>query len=38
MNLIKYFLLFLFHLFGFNYDEIDYTKETEEVVDIAGLQ
>ncbi|RYM32806.1 trans-2-enoyl-CoA reductase family protein [Brumimicrobium glaciale] len=27
-----------FHLFGFNYDEIDYTKETEEVVDIAGLQ
>jgi enoyl-[acyl-carrier protein] reductase/trans-2-enoyl-CoA reductase (NAD+) len=27
-----------FHLFGFNYNEIDYTKETEEVVDIAGLQ
>ncbi len=27
-----------FHLFGFNYDEIDYTKETEEVVEIPGLQ
>lgn len=27
-----------FHLFGFNYDEVDYTKETEEVVEIPGLQ
>ncbi|HZH86248.1 MAG TPA: enoyl-ACP reductase FabV [Brumimicrobium sp.] len=27
-----------FHLFGFNYDEIDYTAETEEMVNIPGLQ
>ncbi|WP_107038715.1 enoyl-ACP reductase FabV [Brumimicrobium mesophilum] len=27
-----------FHLFGFNFDEIDYTKDTEEVVEIPGLQ
>ena len=27
-----------FNLFGFNYDEVDYTKETEEVVEIPGLQ
>src|SRR5690554_624454 len=27
-----------FHLFGFNYDEIDYIAETEEMVNIPGLQ
>ncbi|PWH86613.1 enoyl-ACP reductase FabV [Brumimicrobium oceani] len=27
-----------FHLFGFNFEEVDYSKETEEVVKIAGLQ
>lgn len=27
-----------FNLFGFNYDEIDYEKDTNEMVDIPGLQ
>lgn len=27
-----------FNLFGFNYDEIDYSLEAEEIVDIPGLQ
>jgi enoyl-[acyl-carrier protein] reductase/trans-2-enoyl-CoA reductase (NAD+) len=27
-----------FHLFGFNYDEVDYTLEAEEIVEIPGLQ
>lgn len=27
-----------FHLFGFNYDEIDYDMEVDELVNISGLQ
>lgn len=27
-----------FNLFGFNYDEVDYNIETNEMVDIPGLQ
>lgn len=27
-----------FKLFGFNFDEVDYSKETEEIVEIPGLQ
>ncbi len=27
-----------FNLFGFNYDEVDYTKDTNEMVNIPGLQ
>lgn len=27
-----------FHLFGFNYDEVDYDSEVDEMVNISGLQ
>ena len=27
-----------FHLFGFDFDEVDYSKDTNELVDIPGLQ
>lgn len=27
-----------FHLFGFDFDEVDYSKDTNEMVDIPGLQ
>lgn len=27
-----------FNLFGFNYPEIDYNQDTDEMVDIPGLQ